>query len=196
MRVTGKVPHPPRGRRRAGPRGRTRGRVGSARVAASRHPLPEAHPRVVPAVARVAAGHAHPLAWLLRPASAPRCAGRASARRAPGMGEAPGVAFETTPGASPKKGVAYGRASNHRTLTKPHGRRSLSSKRVQSCPSVSKVVQRVANPETERRLGSLRPRAAAPRTDVPTSSYRRQWTRPGYLLHFQSTAPQYLHLFS
>ena len=78
-------------------------RVGSARDGASGHAPAEARPRVVPAVARAAAGHRHPLAWLSRPAYAPRCAERPSARRTPGMGKAPGVASVATPGASPKR---------------------------------------------------------------------------------------------
>ena len=55
-------------------------RVGPARVAASCYVPAEARPRVVPAAAGCR-WRAHPLAWLLRPASAPRCAGRASARK-------------------------------------------------------------------------------------------------------------------
>ena len=134
-------------------------RVGSARVAASGHALAEAHPRVVPAVARVAAGHRHPPGVAFAAGAPPAMRRTCVARRTPGMGKAPGAAFETTPGASLKKGVAYDRASNHRTLIKPHGRRSLSSKRVQSCPTVSKVVRHVAKLKVRGRAEALGPRS-------------------------------------
>jgi hypothetical protein len=82
----------------------------------------------------------------VRPAMRRACVSEKDPRYA----RSPQRGFRTTPGTSPKIGVAYNRAPNHRTPIKPHGRRSLLSKRVQSCPRPASRTQGVATARATR----------------------------------------------